>query len=430
MKVETQTIGPCRVKLIIKADATEIHEDYEIVMQRYLREAQVRGFRPGKAPRAVIEREYHREIDSDIRQRLVSVFARRAVDEEKLALVSMVDVSDILLSSETGISFDLVCDVAPEFKLPKYQKIPLKMIDPTVSDEAVEERIALIRRHVSQYEDGAADGTVAKDDVARIDFTAVSDGKPLKELAESAALYSEGTGFWLQVSEPEMIPGVALALVGMKIGDEKEIKTKFPKDFKVAELQGVKATYQVKLVGFRQLVLATDAEMCEQMKVAEFDDLRSTIQQSLQQQAEAEEKNRREQEVIGYLLKKTDFELPESEVAEQTGHTVRSMLRDVVNRGGTREDLEKNRDELLATATTSTKNRLRLRYILTRIAEEAGITTSDAEVDQKIEEFAAQSQMTPEKIRERIETQYEMENLRVDIRVEKTLAFLIESAKG
>ncbi len=430
MKVETQTISPCRVKLRIKADAAEIHDDYEAVMRRYLREARVRGFRPGKAPRAVVEREYHREIDADIRQRLVSVFARRAVEEQKLALVSMVDAADILCTSETGISFDLVCDVAPDFKLPKYQKIPLKLIEPTVDDSAVEERIAALRRHVSKFEEGTAGGAVAADDVARIDFTAVSDGKPLKELAENAALYSEGTGFWIQVSEPEMIPGVALALAGMKIGDEKEIKTKFPKDFKVEALQGVKATYTVKLAGFRHLIPATDAELCEQMKVADLDALRKIFREQMQQQAEADEKNRREQEVIDFLLKKTEFELPESEVAQETGNTIRSMVRNVMNRGATREDLEKNRDALLASATTTSKNRLRLRYILTRIAEEAKITTSDEEVEAKIAEFAVQNQTTPVKVREIIEKQHGIENLRVDIRVEKTLAFLVESAKG
>ena len=431
MKVEMKNVGTCRVKLVIKAEPAEIHKDYESVTQRYLREARVRGFRLGKAPRAVIEREYHQEINRDIRQQLVSVFSRRAVEEQKLALVSMVDVGDILFSSETGISFVLTCDVAPEFKLPKYQKIPLKITEPAVDDAAVENQVAQLRQRMATYEDGVADVAVVQGDVVRIDFTAVSDGKPLKEVTEEAAMFSEGTGFWMQVSEPEMIPGVSLAVAGMKIDEEKVIKTKFPKDFKLEALQGVKATYTIKVAGFRHQIPATDEEMCQQLKSDDIDAVRTMLREQMQQQAEVAEKRRREQEVIDFLLKKTEFDLPESEVAEETGHTVRTMVNTMMSRGGsTREDLEKTRDELLATATTTAKDRLRLRYILARIAEDAKVEVADSDVDGKIKEFAVQQQTTPEKMRETIETRYGIEGLRADVRAEKTLEFLINSAKG
>lgn len=431
MKVEIKNVSPCRVKLIVKAEPAEIHKDYESVIQGYVQKASVRGFRLGKAPRAVIEREYHQEIDRDIRQQLVSVFSRRAVEEQKLALVSMVDVADILFSSETGVSFVLTCDVAPEFKLPKYQKIPLKIVDPTVDNADVEERLGQLRQRMATYEDGVADATVVQGDVVRVDFTAVSDGKPLKELAEDAAMFSEGTGFWMQVAEPEMIPGVSLALAGMKIGEEKTIKMKFPKDFNIEKLQGVKAVYNVKVAGFRHQIPATDEEVCKQFKFDDIAAVRTLLREQMQQQAEEAEQRRREQEVIDFLLKKTEFDLPESEVAEETGHTIRNMVNTIMGRGGsTREDLEENRDELLAAATTTAKNRLRLRYILARIAEDAKVEVVPHDVDEKIREFAQQQQTTPEKMREVIEKRYGIEGLRADVRAEKTLEFLINSAKG
>lgn len=431
MKVEMKNVGTCRVKLVIKAEPAEIHKDYESVIQGYMQKARVRGFRLGKAPRAVIEREYHQEIDRDIRQQLVSFFSRRAVEEQKLALVAMVDVADILFSSETGISFVLTCDVAPEFKLPKYQKIPLKIVEPTVDDAAVEERLTQLRQRMATYEDGVADVAIVQDDVVRIDFSAVSDGKPLKELVEEAAMFSEGTGFWMQVSEPEMIPGVSLALAGMKIDEEKVIKTKFPKDFNVEALQGVKATYTVKVAGFRHQIPATDEEVCKQFNFDDIEALRTLLRNQMQHQAEDAEQRRREQEVIDFLLKKTEFDLPESEVTEETGRTIRTMVNSMMGQGGsTREDLEQNRDELLATATTTAKNRLRLRYILARIAEEAKVEVASGDVDKKIQEFAVQQQTTPEKMREVIKKRYGIEGLQADVRAEKTLEFLINSAKG
>lgn len=430
MKVEMQTVRPCRVKLIIKADAAETHADFDAVMGRYMREGRVKGFRAGKAPRAVIEREYRQDIDGDIRQRLISTLSRRAVEEQKLALVSMVDATDILCSPETGISFVLLCDVAPAFKLPKYLNIPVKKNEPAVGDAEVDGRLTQLRNQVSKYEDGKPDGVVAMGDVTRINFTAVSNGKPLKDLAEEAAVFSEGTGFWMQVSEPEMIPGVSLALAGMKVGEEKTIKTQFPKDFRVAALQGVKAVYTVKLAGFRQRIPPTDEELCKQIGVANLDTVREQIRAQMQQQAESDEKNRRQQEVIDYLLKKTDFDLPESEMAQETNAAVQTMLRSIIKRGGTREDLEKNRDQLLTTATNTTKERLRLRYILARIGEDAKIQVTDDDLQKKLDLFAEQHQMTPHEMRERIEKGYGIETFRADVRNEQTLEFLVNSAKG
>jgi trigger factor len=430
MKVEMQTVRPCRVKLIIKADAAETQPDFDAVMGRYMREGRVKGFRAGKAPRQVIEREYRQDIDGDIRQRLVSTLSRRAVTEHKLALVSMVDAADILFSPETGISFVLICDVAPEFKLPKYLNIPVKKNEPTVGDAEVDARLTLLRNQVSKYEDGKPDGMVAPGDVTRVDFTAVSNGKPLKDLAEEATVFSEGTGFWMQVAEPEMIPGVSMALAGMKTGEEKIIKTQFPKDFRIAALQGVKAVYTIKLAGFRQMIPATDEEVCKQLGVANIETLREQLREQMQRQAESDEKSRRQQAVIDYLMKKTDFELPESEMAQETNATVQTMLRGIIKRGGTREDLEKNRDQLLTTATNTTKDRLRLRYILARIGEDAKIQVTDDDLQKKLELFAAQHQMAPEEMRGRIEKGYGIETFRADVRNEQTLEFLVNAAKG
>jgi len=429
MKIESQIVSPCRVKLVIRADASETHADVEAVVARYMRDGRVRGFRPGKVPRAVIERAYRADMDTDIRKRLVGVLSRRAVEEQKLALVAMVDVTDILFSPETGVSFVLACDVAPEFKLPKYQKIPLTLQEPSVSDADVGKQVETLRRRLSQYQDGTPEEAVATGDLARVDFTAVSDGKPLKERAEDATLFSEGTGFWMQVSEPEMIPGVSLAVAGMKIGEEKTVQTRFPKDFRVESLQGVKAVYTVKLAGFRRVMPMTDEELCAKVALANPGVLRDTLREQMLQHAASTENERRTREVIAFLLKKADFDLPASEVEQATGHTIQSMVRGILNRGGTRDEVEKNRDQLLATATATARDRVRLRYILARIAEDARIEATEAELDAKIEAMSRHSQLSPSQMRTAIESQFGLETLRANVRAEKTLDFLVNSAK-
>ena len=120
----------------------------------------------------------------------------------------------------------------------------------------------------------------------------------------------------------------------------------------------------------------------------------------------------------------------ESVVAEETNLTMRGMLHDVVERGATREDIEKNRDAILGAAATASKDRVRLRYILSRIAEEEKVQVAEAEVEQRLHAMAAQYRMPVEKLRATIEERHGFESLTADIRNEKALDLLVADAKA
>ncbi len=430
MKVETQASGACRMKLIIKAEAAETRPDYEEIVGLYERQGRLPGFRPGHAPRPVVERRYRQEIDGDVRNRLIGKFYRQALAESKVASVAVVDVTDVIFSPETGIAFSAIIDVAPEFKLPKYKKIPLKPETPAVSDEQVNAQVDHLRNMLAKFEDAPAGAIVARGDLACIDYTATCDGKPLKELFPDAAALAEGTDFWAQVDEPEFIPGVALALAGSKAGDTRQINVKFEKDFHVEAVRGRKVAYAIQVKNVRSRVLPADDEVCKRVGLETMQALRDSARKNLLATAEAKEQNRQRQEVIDFLLKRTDFEVPQSVVAEETNLTVRSMLHDIVNRGGTREELEKNRTAILEAATTASKDRVRLRYILARIAEDENVQATDAEVEQRLQELATQHRMPVEKLRANIEERHGLEAVRADLRAEKALAQLVEEARA
>jgi len=154
MKVDTRANGPCRVKLIVKAEAAETRPDYEEIVTLYVQKGRLPGFRPGKAPRPVVENRYRADIDADVRSRLIGKFYREAIKDAKLAAVAVVDVTDVIFSPETGISFVALVDVAPEIKLPKYKKIPLKVETPAVTDEQVNAQVDRLRNMMARFEEG------------------------------------------------------------------------------------------------------------------------------------------------------------------------------------------------------------------------------------------------------------------------------------
>ena len=298
-----------------------------------------------------------------------------------------------------------------------------------VTDEQVNAQIDRLRNMMARFEDAPGEAA-ARGDLVCIDYTGTCDGKPLQEILPDAAGIAVGTDFWAQVEEPEFIPGVALALEGMKSGDAKEIKVKFEKDFHIESLRGRKAEYQVRAKNVRRRVMSSDEVVCQRTGFASLDELRERSRKELQAQAEQREQARQQQEIVDFLLKRTEFDLPESVVAEETNLTMRGMVRDIVERGATREDVEKNREAILGAATTASKDRVRLRYILSRIAEEEKIQVADAEVEQRIQSMAAQYRTTVEKLRATIEERHGVESLTADIRNEKALAMLVEDAKS
>jgi len=429
MKVDTQNVGPCKVKVIVKAEADETRSDYEAVMKSFLEHGRVPGFRQGKVPREIIKQNFHKEITEEVHGRLFRSLYRKALEQEKIRMVSLQDVGDMIFSPETGITFAMTLDVQPEFDLPKYKKIPVTFEDPAVTEDQVAAHIDRLRKAFAKFEEAPADHVVEPGDLVSIDFSGLIDGKAVKEVAPDAKSISDGIDFWIQVDEDRFLPEIIAAIKGLKAGASTEVKFKFDKEQPIEALRGKKAVYQVTVKTVRMRVLPLDEELLKQVKTESMEKLREQTLANLTESAQQAEKQRREQTVIEFLLKKTEFDLPESQVSDEISATLDRMMNEAHYRGLTREDLEKNREAIIENATTSAKRQLRVRYVLARIAELEKITFTDAEVDQKIADLSVEFRMKPEQLRAQIEKNERMDTLRSQIRDEKTLQFLLAEAK-
>lgn len=429
MKVDKQFVGPCKVKAIVKAEAEETRSDYEEVIKAFMRHGRVPGFRPGKVPREIIKRDFHKEITEEVHGRLIRSLYKKAVEQEKLKLVALLDVGDVLFSPETGITFSMTLDVQPEFDLPKYKKIPVTFEETVVTEEQVEEHLGRLRKAFAKFEEAPEGGAIGAGDLVSMDFAGLIDGKPVQEAAPEAKAISEGKDFWLQVEEDRFLPEIVKALTGMKAGETKEVSFKFGKEQPLEALRGKKAVYTVQVKAHRKCVLPTDEELLQQVKLETIEKLREQTRAHLAEAAQQAEKSRREQTVLEYLLKKTDFELPESQVSEEISTTLERMARDAQYRGVKSDELERNREAIIESATASAKRQLRLRYVLGRIAEQEKLEVDDADVARKVAELSAELRMSPEQVRAQIEKNGRLEMLREQLRGEKAVRFLLEEAK-
>lgn len=431
MKVETEKISPCKVKLSVKMEAEETRPEYAKVFRIFSNKGRIPGFRPGKAPRAMVQKLFEKEITEEVQGRLVRDNYKKIIEEQKLKYVALTSVSGVVFSPEMGASFVLEVDVEPEFDLPKYKKLSLPFEIEKITDEQVEERIQRQRKAFVKFGDEAApDYAAAEGDLACVDLVATVDGKPLEEVYPDAKPVGSRQDLWLQLEEGQApLPEIVEAVKGMKAGEAKEVKVKFPKAFPQEALRGVKAVYGITVKKIRPSVLPTDAELFAQTHSADMDDLRAKTRKAMENAAEMNAKRKREDAAYEALLKKADFEVPESKLNSKTDEVIDRMIRDALYNGVSQDTLKANREAILAQATEVARRQLRIDYVLAAIAREEKIEVSDEAYDAKVAELAKEFSAKPEELKAQLEQSGRRENLLVQIRNEQTMQFIYDQAK-
>ena len=429
MKTVVEDGGPCRKIMHVNAEPGDLQQEYSDTVDLYAKAGKVPGFRPGRAPRGVIERHYEKSIAEDVKDRLVPRFYRDGLKEQGITPVAIVSVSDVQFGKQEGLQFSVTLDVAPDFSLPKYKRIPLKRESTKVDDALIDDTLNGMRERMARYE--AVEGRgVAEGDLVKVDYAATCDDRPLTELAPADAALGEAKDFLVMIGPQEFLPGFSAGLTGAAVGESRDITVHFPEDFQIKEVAGKDALYAVTVNEIRGRVLPEiDEEFLKQCQVETSEALREKVGGELLEAAEKRETDRLKDEIGKFLQSKTKFDLPQTVVEQEKEIAVRNIVQQIVMSGATEEQLKEQRDAIFSAAEQSSVERIRRSYILSRIADKEKIEIAEKEVDQRIALMAEQHRMTPERLRAELEKRNSIEGLRSDIRADKTLDFLLAEAK-
>lgn len=435
MKFETKESSPCVMALSVKAEADETKAPYQKVLNVFMREASIPGFRKGKVPLNIIKQKFQQEIAHECQQACFSEFYPKALKESGLDAVNLQNVTDVLFTPETGFSCTALVEVKPTFDLPKYKKLAIKAGDATVTDEQVTERLESFRKAFAKFEDAKEGDTIAEGDFVQFDYAGALDDKaktPLAEVAPDQKAVCGATGFWTQLEEGRFLPEILDALKGMKAGETKDdVKVKFPKDNAPEALKGKKCVYTVTVKGFRRRTLPDDATFAADAKAESLDALRAQIREQMEKDAAAAELENRKGQAIELLLKKADFAVPPSLVQRQ----IQSYLQDLAQRaqysGMSADYIEQNRDKILADAEANAVRQVRLSYILLGIAKAENIEATDADVNAGLEKMAAGSngKTTAADLLKQLQEHDQVDLYKEQLRAEKAIDLILSEAK-
>ena len=435
MKFETKESSPCVMALSVKAEADETKAPYQKVLNVFMREASIPGFRKGKVPLNIIKQKFQKEIAQECQQACFSEFYPKALKESGLDAVNLQNVTDVLFTPETGFSCTALVEVKPTFDLPKYKKLAIKAGDATVTDEQVTERLESFRKAFTKFEDAKEGDAIAEGDFVQFDYAGALDDKaktPLAEVAPDQKAVCGATGFWTQLEEGRFLPEILDALKGMKVGETKDdVKVKFPKDNAPEALKGKKCVYTVTVKGFRRRTLPDDATFAADAKAESLDALRAQIREQMEKDAVAAELENRKGQAIELLLKKADFAVPPSLVRRQ----IQSYLQDLAQRaqysGMSADYIEQNRDKILADAEANAVRQVRLSYILLGIAKAENIEATDADVNAGLEKMAAGSngKTTAADLLKQLQEHDQVDLYKEQLRAEKAIDLILSEAK-
>lgn len=386
VKVEKKENSVVEIEFTI--DKEQFNAELDKAFKQNAKKFKVPGFRNGMVPRAVVEKTYGEGVLYEfVIENTVDEAYRTAVVENELEIVSRPELDIKQIGKDKDFVFVVTVCVKPEAKVADYKGIEVKKVSTRVTKKEVEEELERIReknaRIVTVEDRDLKDG-----DISVIDFEGFVDGVAFDG--------GKGENFELTIGSGQFIPGFEDQMVGMKIGEERDVNVKFPEEYHAENLAGKDATFKVKLHEIKEKVLPElDDEFAKD--VSEFDTLeeyRKDLNKKVKERKENQAKATKEQEAIEKFIEKVEVVIPDGMIDEEVEKMVEEMNANLSYQGLNIDQylqymgitLEDYKKEMRAQA----EKRIKLNLGLEAVAKEEKVEVSDEEIDAKIKELSAQ----------------------------------------
>jgi len=428
VNITVENLAPCKKLLRVEVDAKAVDETFDAIVKDFQKQAALPGFRPGKAPRDMVVKKYEADIQEEAKRKLIGDHYRKALEEKKLNVLGYPDIEEIQFGRGKVLQFAATVETAPEFPLPDYKGLPAKREAKSVSDEDVERALKMLAGQHTKFETVARE--IRMGDVAVVNYHGTCEGKPVTDIAPTAKGLTEKANFWLDIEPNAFIAGFAEQMLGAKAGDKRTINVDFPADFVTKELQGKKGAFAVEILEVKEKMLpAVDDEFAKKYGAENLEKLRAGVRVDLENELKYSQAKAVRGQIVRGLLDKVQFDLPESAVANETRNVVYDIVRENSQRGVPRDLIEKQKDEIYSVAANSAKERVKMAFLIQRIAEQEKISVTQEEVLQRAHQMAGMYQIPLEKFIKDLQKRNGVHELYDQIAHEKVLAFLEQNAK-
>lgn len=431
MNIVVEKQPKCVATLRVEIPAEKVQGQRDQIVRGYATKARVPGFRPGKAPKALVEKRFEKEITEELNERLVNEAFDEALKQEDLKVLDFGSPENLTTSADGGISFVSKLTLAPEVQLPEYKGITVTVPPVAVPEEDVQGQLKALQERFADFKD--IEGRAAEmADFAVLDYSSTVEGKPTEEFLGKPAGYLSGReGFWVRLDEKAFLPGFAAQLVGMNVGDTKEITVTLPEDFPVADLCTKEMVFTTTVKELKEAILPElndelAAKLAPGKTMAEITEI---IRENMQQERKRRIDDMKVNQIVAHFNSLVDFELPDELVTQETQSQADAMVQRGVQAGMSEDEIQSQQAEIFASAGNQAVTNLRTNFILQEIARVEKITVTDAELVNHLARIAQSRKVSPKKFIKDMQRSGRLPSVRSSIGIGKAIDFLVEHAE-
>ena len=407
-------------EISVEIPAEEVTRETETLVAKYQKVARLPGFRTGHVPASIIRQRFKEDLKSDVVDALVPRYFRMEAEKLGMIPVSQPRVTDLHIHDGEPLRFKASFEVLPEIKVEGYKELRADHPEIVVTDQELEDALNNVREQHATF--ASVEGrTLADGDFAQ----ASMDGRPKDSDDKTQPVHMDEV--LIEIGGKNTVPEFSANLRGANAGEEKEFEVAYPADAEDKRLAGKTFVYTVKIQAIKQKNLPelNDDFAKELGEFTSLDQVRTQIRENMGHERKHAAEREAKDKLIAELVKRNDFEVPESLVDRQIDLRIERGLRALAAQGMKMEDMKKmDLPRLRAGQRDQAVHDVKSSLLLDRVADLEKIEVGEDELNHELEALARQSKQTPEAVRARLTQDGGLDRIRNRIRSEKTLDFL------
>lgn len=427
IKFEFKDIENCAAKAEVTIAVEAVNDAYKAACKQAVKEAQLPGFRKGKAPLAIVKARYGSYIAEDVTRSLQQQgFSAVMNDKSKDIIGAGAPEEAAKVAENAAYTFTFPVEMAPEFELPEYKGLSVKLESSKDPEEAFKAYKDYMKGLYAEYvtiEDAAKEG-----DTLKVNYEA--DYPITEETSAAVKRMVKADETWLWLAEPEQIPGATKALTGAVKDGEYTFEAEFAADYRVADLAGKKLTYKVKVLeGQRRKPVESDEALAEKLNLKDVEEMNKNLRATSDRElAEAEKQEKKVKAVEKLLEAVADFELPKGILAQYTQREFSRIAESKVRKESDLEAFKNDREKYVEEAKKAAGDYLKRFFVLRKIAKTENLDVTPEEMQQRIVEMSQYLRKSVQEITELLVRNGGYEEVQNDMLSEKAAALVAENA--
>jgi trigger factor len=421
MNVTIEDISSVKKKLSFEVAAETVDVEIEKAYQKIAKTAKIKGFRPGKAPRSVVEKYYAPQMEEQVLGRLINDSYFKALVEHRVAAITDPEIVESSpLQKGQAFTYQAQVEIKPEVEVKAYTGLTLQKekfeADPKVIDDRLDEMVAG-RAHLQTVDREVTQ----KGDHVIIDFEGFVDGVPFAG--------GKAEGHQLELGSGSFIPGFEEQLEGMKRGEEKDIEVTFPEAYGNKELAGKPSVFKVKLHEIKENVAPElNDDFAKGFGLESLQELREKLDENYRLQEQNRIDGDLREKLIAAVIERNPMEVPEVMVDSQLDYMLGNIRNRLKQQGMSLEMMGMNEESFKQMYRETAINQVKGSLVLEAVARQENIKAEAAEIDSKLEEIAQMSSAPLDAVKKHYASEEARRGLMSQIAEEKVMQFLLENS--